>query len=298
MLSKDIKYVSKSLKKRSGIRSHLIYKFTTENISGYIKEFNLKNRSLLTVGSSGDQAINANFCGCNYVTVVDLNRYTEYYFYLKKAAIIALNYEEFLRYFSLDSDDLRMSIKTYKKIREILREISLDSLIFWDYVYDHYNLSNKCNNLFHYHSDELVNINVFNPYLNDEENYNIEKNKIKNMNIKFINADILKPDRIFTWEKFDNINLSNVYGYNYNDNRFKIAKFKKGINSLVERLNDDGIMLVAYLYGTSHNSSMIKFANDNILEDVTYSHFKGIRGIYKKNGITDTAVMYQKKLVK
>ena len=78
MLSKDIEYVNKMFKKRSGIRNDLIYKFTTENISGYIKEFNLKNRSLLTVGSSGDQAINANFYGCNYVTVVDLNRYTKY----------------------------------------------------------------------------------------------------------------------------------------------------------------------------------------------------------------------------
>ena len=46
MLSKDIEYVNKMFKKRSGIRNDLIYKFTTENISGYIKEFNLKNRSL------------------------------------------------------------------------------------------------------------------------------------------------------------------------------------------------------------------------------------------------------------
>lgn len=36
-----------------------LYPFTTENIAGYIDNFNLKNKSLLTVGSSGDQVINA-----------------------------------------------------------------------------------------------------------------------------------------------------------------------------------------------------------------------------------------------
>ena len=294
MLCKDIKCVNKSLKKRSGTRSDLIYKFTTENISGYINNFNLKNRSFLTVGSSGDQAINANFYGCNYVTVVDLNKYTEHYYCLKKAAIIALNYEEFLCYFSLNNSNYRMSISFYVRIREELRKISLNSLAFWDYVYDHYNLPKECDNLFHYHTDELVNVDIFNPYLHNEDNYNIEKEKISDLKLKFINADILKSDKIFTWEKFDNINLSNVYSYNYNDNRFKLRKFKKGINSLVERLNIDGIMLVSYLYGTSDNSSIIDFASDNILDGVTYYHFKGVRGIYINNNTTDTAVIYQK----
>ena len=36
-----------------------IYTFTTENISGYIDYFDLDNKSLLTVGSSGDQVLNA-----------------------------------------------------------------------------------------------------------------------------------------------------------------------------------------------------------------------------------------------
>ena len=117
MLENDIKYISKLLKRRSGVRSKLLYKFTTENISGYINEFNLKNKNLLTVGSSSDQAINANFYGCNDVTVVDLNRNTPFFFLLKKAAMFCLDYEEFLRYFSLSDDKYRMNICFYKKIR-------------------------------------------------------------------------------------------------------------------------------------------------------------------------------------
>ena len=39
--------------------SEKIYPFTTENINGYINNFNLYDSSLLTVGSSGAQVINA-----------------------------------------------------------------------------------------------------------------------------------------------------------------------------------------------------------------------------------------------
>ena len=38
---------------------HTIYPFATENINDYTEYFDLKDKSLLTVGSSGDQAINA-----------------------------------------------------------------------------------------------------------------------------------------------------------------------------------------------------------------------------------------------
>ena len=36
-----------------------IYPFTTENIAGYIDYFDFDDKSLLTVGSSGDQILNA-----------------------------------------------------------------------------------------------------------------------------------------------------------------------------------------------------------------------------------------------
>ena len=80
-----------------------IYPFTTENISGYINEFTLENRSLLTVGSSSDQVLNAILYGCENVTLLDINPYTKFYYYLKVACILTLNkeeYLEFLRYYN------------------------------------------------------------------------------------------------------------------------------------------------------------------------------------------------------
>ena len=76
-----------------------IYPFTTENINGYIDLFDLKDKSLLTVGSSADQAIIANLKDCKDITILDINPLTKYYFNLKKAGILTLGYEEFCKFF-------------------------------------------------------------------------------------------------------------------------------------------------------------------------------------------------------
>lgn len=69
-----------------------IYPGTTENIKGYIDFFDLKNKSLLTVGSSSDQVLNACFNGCYDITLIDINPFTKEFFHLKKAAIERLDY--------------------------------------------------------------------------------------------------------------------------------------------------------------------------------------------------------------
>ena len=80
------------------IRFSKIYPFTTENIAGFIDFFDLKDRSLLTVGSSGDQPINAALKGCKDITVVDVNPLTRYYYYFKVATILSLKMEELLKF--------------------------------------------------------------------------------------------------------------------------------------------------------------------------------------------------------
>ena len=49
-----------------------MYPFTTENISGYIDNFDLEGKSLLTVGSSCDQIYNASLKGCKDITILDI----------------------------------------------------------------------------------------------------------------------------------------------------------------------------------------------------------------------------------
>ena len=120
-----------------------IYPFTNENINGYIDLFNLKDRSLLTTGSSSDQAINAILKGCSDITVVDINPFTKYYFNLKKAAILTLSYEEFFKFFcyvdypkvfKYNYDAFNYGI--YVKLKNILKELDEKSFLFWDTLFD------------------------------------------------------------------------------------------------------------------------------------------------------------------
>lgn len=67
-----------------------IYTFTTENISGYIDYFDFNNKSLLTVGSSGDQVLNSFYNGARDITLFDINEYAKYYVYLKISGVLSL----------------------------------------------------------------------------------------------------------------------------------------------------------------------------------------------------------------
>ena len=75
-------------KPKTNSKFYQIYPFATENISGYIDLFNLKDKSLLTTGSSGDQIINAILKGCKNITLLDINPYAKFYFYLKMTCIL------------------------------------------------------------------------------------------------------------------------------------------------------------------------------------------------------------------
>ena len=97
-----------------------IYPFTTENIDGYMPYFKLKDRSLLTVGSSGDQVINAIFAGCKDITVIDICPFTKEYYELKKAALLSLSREEFMRLLTYTRQRLSFRKKLGKNL-EIVR---------------------------------------------------------------------------------------------------------------------------------------------------------------------------------
>ena len=71
-----------------------VYPFTTENISGYFHKLDLNDKSVLTVGSSGDQAFNALLLGAGRVVLYDINPNTFEYLKLKRDFIINSSREE------------------------------------------------------------------------------------------------------------------------------------------------------------------------------------------------------------
>ena len=109
-----------------------IYTFTTENISGYIDFFDFNNKSLLTVGSSGDQILNSFYNGARDITLFDINEYAKYYVYLKISAILSLSYEEFkLFFFKYGSSPFKNNKCMFSK--EIFKKIK-DNLKAYDYI--------------------------------------------------------------------------------------------------------------------------------------------------------------------
>ena len=67
-----------------------VYPFATEAVSAYFSRLDLKDKSLLTVGSSLDQAFNALVLGVRNITVYDINKNVEAFYKIKRDFI--LNY--------------------------------------------------------------------------------------------------------------------------------------------------------------------------------------------------------------
>ena len=65
-----------------------VYPFTTEVISGYFNELDFKDKSVMTLGSSSDQAFNALLLGAKKITVYDINENTAKFGKLKRDVIL------------------------------------------------------------------------------------------------------------------------------------------------------------------------------------------------------------------
>ena len=276
-----------------------IYPYTTENIAAYMPYLNLANKSLATVGSSGDQALNAVLFDCNDITVIDICPFAKEYFYLKKAAVTLLSRNEFLSFFAykngmLDNNSMTFNKKTYYKLREIIKEDAPEVAYFWDYLFKRYGGLKIRKRLFLSEGYSESKVTRLNAYLQDDLSYNEIKNKINNININFIQNDLHK---IELNNQYDNIILSNLFTYCSNEQINLL--FKKMYNLL----NDNGIMQVAYLYQVDKNNlyneeTLNRGLNnilDNLPQDIILNSFPSVHQIEDtSNSIKDTVITYKK----
>lgn len=282
----------------------LIYPFTTENISGYINSFDLSNKSLLTVGSSCDQVINASLNNCTDISVIDICPFTKYYFYLKKAAILSLNYNEFTNFFCYIDYPKTFGVNlksfdknSFLKLSNILKELDYESYSFWNQLFSVYKPLKVRKNLFNSDEDKIRVLKNLNLYLKNESLYNKSKLTLEKVNPNFIIGDIKE---IKLSERYDNIWLSNIGQY------LKLEELKQIVDNLFKNLNDDGKLLVCYLYQTVKNSRYDEeWAEIYNLEKV-FDIFKGYnldiesfigqKGIlHECNSMKDSILVYRKK---
>ena len=72
------------------------YFSTTENIGAYLSQISFPIHRALTVIGGGDQIFNLSSFGVKSIDAFDLNRLSYYNYYLHRAMILELSYEEFL----------------------------------------------------------------------------------------------------------------------------------------------------------------------------------------------------------
>lgn len=227
-----------------------LFDFSNEDINGYLKHFTNID-TCLVVGGSADQTINLIHNGSKKIDIFDKNFLVKYLVDLKLAAICALNYEEFNRFFETFDPIL------FSKIKLFLPD---ESCYYWEKIYSRtreLNVTSEavpntiCNFLFNYKKLPRISRFRLNNYLENEEEYNKTKTKIFECIISFIPADFYEIGQILD-KKYEAILLSNILEYFPSGKETIIAEIKRYLKyikkELSPRLTKNGKILLSYFY--------------------------------------------------
>ncbi len=252
------------------------YLFTNEYLSVYYPMFNLKNKRVLTVGSSCDQTFNAYYYGAKEVIIYDLCSYTELIYSIKYASLMGFSYEEFLEFYNLIPRNKVFDYNMFQSIKNYIKDF---------YCYNYWN--NQFNSKGHnsrvlydiainfFPGDYIINMNS---YLQNEDNYNKMKEIIRNKKPMIINDNLTNIDyHINTKVNLNHIdfaNLSNIYN---NIGHHHMLNIVKSINGI---LNINGDIILDYYFYPNIGSEV--FDKSKIITFDTYSGQNAILTYKKK----------------
>lgn len=300
-----------------------MYVFTTENLVDYIKKLKPENKNVLTITGSGDQLINLALMGTRKIDNFDVNQNAYFITQLKLAALQALSYEEFLDFFCLydgeeisnagtvyfqkkiGENDCAFSFKTYLQIKPYLDETSA---FFWNLIYEDFQFDGKklaSSSLFY--SGTRYNALKNNAYLRDEESYLKARDMINNVQINYIECNLLEVHKLS--DIYDIMLFSNVYDYLIDEwyNVMSEEEFVDYIESQAsQRLSENGTIAVAYQYGYKKRN----YANQSLVKRVLGQNYtlekrlplEGMKKVlipstvkeYRKEGNKDCVYLYEK----
>ena len=231
-----------------------IYQNTTENIKSYMPYLKGNYQSALLPTASGDHQLEAILDGINEITCFDINRLAKYFVELKFCAIKNLLKDEFI-YFMYE-DMLNKDVFDY--IKDSLNE---DIRIFWEELYKKYSIDTIRSGLFRHLGvvdGKLIKGNDFYKYCVDnftrytnEDNYKLLQDRLENVNIKYMDANLLSLAKNLN-KKYDLINLTNIYEHvNHDIFTDGDIDFANALEKIIPYLNEDGKLLVTYLYKCS-----------------------------------------------
>lgn len=235
------------------------FAISNENLPEFFKKLNLKNKKVLTVGSSGDQALNAILRGCTDVTIIDANIFTQYFVEYKLAVIKTFDFTTFGELF-ITSDFFNW--QTYAKISHLLSpkvKHFYDELMLLQDTSDSYGAFSakaiKEKMLYVDHRDR------HSLFYKNEKCYLKLQSLLNSQNIKinYINAELLNFPYVLK-EKYDFIYLSNIYDYFKGID--KQISFERAINNIyTNNLNKKGKIVLNYDFCTKHKIPPKKIGN-------------------------------------
>lgn len=329
-LKQHLKLAKKMIQDISFLKSNYgsfdrIYPFSNENLADCLDFFDIKDKNCLSIMGSCDQALELYSRGAKTVTTFDCNPLTEYYGYLKIAAILSeFSNSKFLDFFSCKSEypyltkEDSFSRKQFLELKDSLKSLSDFSFQFWGELLNEFDpLSVRVGGrLFNYQIMESM-LPYFIPYLKDK-NYEqlISKFKEKKTEdlLDFIPSNILDLNSKLK-QKYDFIYLSNIMQYtstmypDYSSQQDKLKAYRQTIEQLSSYLQPNGKIVIGYLYAfhfelNNRNSEYISDVRTVFPKtDIEYLSFPSIeqkvefmlRNIKSKNIGNDVCLVYTKK---
>ena len=196
-----------------------IYIRTNEALSIYYDKFKLDGAKVLTVAGSGDHILQAVYSGAKEVDAFDKNRFQIYLIKLKLAALKTLSQDEFAYFFGFRDPSEIFDLNIYLKIRE---ELDLDSLIFWDTLYQSGNLkNNKSRFIFlQFFIDSRLRCFAF------DENYYVTRDNLERVDVRLHHAtfhDFIS--KLSDSAKYDAVFMSNITDYFSNEQFTTLTNF-------------------------------------------------------------------------
>lgn len=210
-----------------------VYPFTTENITGYITQMDIKNKDILTLGSSCDQAFNSLLLGANEVTIFDINERIEEYYELKRKLILQIPREKL--------------VETVIKSRKVpfLEEETFS----------------------------LKQLEQMNLYLQNDDNYKKLREILEKRTVHFITGNIFDiASSSIENKQYDRMILSNVLQYISLQNVPIEEAIYKIYQDLQNHLNPEGLIQLYYLYGSIYPKHFTKIINEFSKHDVLLQH--------------------------
>ncbi len=194
--------------------------FTTNERLGYLKKMEIDNKKVLTICGSGDHAFMSIINGAIEVDTFDNNPLQYYVMELKRAAIMGLEKEEYLKYFPLFGGSINEMYngKYYEKFKCYLSD---EARIFWDYIYKKGNY-------------KLYLLEMFSYPIAYESNYTLDydllKERLFKYKITFRLNDVCHVSKSLNRETYKLIILSNVYDHIYRDKEYNEEEFLGIVN--------------------------------------------------------------------